>query len=188
MYPHRIRLRQAWQRQPEGADEISISRRFGFPGRIDSHERVWLTLAGLRGPSEIWLNTIYVGRGRGDLEFDVTPLLHSRNEVTIKTAPADPSFDEVSLEIRATAFLRDVRLARAPEGVIATGLVVGHSVGLLELYLVLDRAPVGYATIVASEDGTPFRLAAPEQGPAAVAKLELVQGAVSWYTVQVELP
>src|SRR5262245_97069 len=66
MYPHRIRLRGPWECQPLAPDgppprrvtlpcrwadgglgdfrgPVRFRRRFGYPGRLDAHERVWLT-------------------------------------------------------------------------------------------------------------------------------------------------
>src|SRR5579871_454125 len=87
MYPHRIRLRGPWECEPlslaadcalsalprprrlsmpcawnkegmtEFAGKVRFCRSFGYPGRIDSHERVWLILEGLTQPAEVQLNS-----------------------------------------------------------------------------------------------------------------------------------
>src|SRR6266849_10307562 len=45
------------------AGRVRFRRRFGYPGRIDAHERVWLTFAGIGGTAEVWLNGQHLGRG-----------------------------------------------------------------------------------------------------------------------------
>ncbi len=130
MYPHRIRLRGPWECElPAGAASRRVNmpcrpselghggtsgpmlcrRRFGYPGRIDAHERVWLTFSGVNGGADIRLNGLELGRGNGSFEFEVTSLLKERNvlEVMLQLEPESPVWDEVALEIRCTAFLRD---------------------------------------------------------------------------------
>src|SRR5262249_4666249 len=109
-YPHRIRLRGPWECEPlaragpgalpppgrvsvpctwaEGglpdfAGRARFRRRFGYPGRIDPHERVWLTFAGVSDRAEVALNGTALGRheGPGPFEFEVTALLLPRNEL-----------------------------------------------------------------------------------------------------------
>src|SRR6516225_4625466 len=99
MYPHRIRLRGPWEYETlrctscanvpargkisipcrwevsslRGfAGRVRFRRRFGYPGRIDDYERVWLTFAGVDGNADIWLNEAFLGRqegGQGPFEF-----------------------------------------------------------------------------------------------------------------------
>ena len=71
--------------------------------------------------------------------------------------------------------------------------MVGRSDGPLELYLVADRSPADYLRLEApGADVRPFTLAAPgrngQGGPVARLKLDLVQGATVWYTVEAEAP
>src|SRR6266404_2810562 len=142
MYPHRIRLRGPWEFEPleraspppgeslppggrmimparwsEGglrglAGRVLFRRRFGYPGRLDSTERVWLTFADMEGAAEVWLNDHLLGQRDGGLdpfEFEVTALLQVRNELKVLvTAPSETGglWGEVALEIRCTAFLR----------------------------------------------------------------------------------
>jgi hypothetical protein len=195
MYPHRIRLRDPWQHEAsaDAPGHARSRRRFGYPGRIDPHERVWLTVAGVAGPAEVSLNGVALGRAEGDAEFEVTGLLRPRNEVMLE-GPGDSGgvpFAEVALEVRATAFLRRLAVECSGEEVVATGEVAGHADGALDLYLVLGRSPAAYATVTAAETGKPFRLSGkaenPEDESPRVAKIELVQGAVTWFTVEVNL-
>src|SRR5260370_22610456 len=112
MYPHRIRLRGPWHCEPlertsgdpgtplpapfqmtmpnrwrDGglpgfAGRVRFRRRFGYPGRIDDYERVWLTFAAIEGSAELQLNGHTLGRFDGGTEqtgFDVTTLLQTRN-------------------------------------------------------------------------------------------------------------
>src|SRR5580704_13969401 len=108
MYPHRIRLRGPWDCEPlawspaaEGlvlprslrmtipcrwadgglagfSGRVRFRRRFGYPGQIDPHERVWLTCAGVADSAEVSLNGTLLGRPVGDpgsFEYEITPLL-----------------------------------------------------------------------------------------------------------------
>src|ERR1700730_17458868 len=63
---------------------VRFRRRFNSPGRIDGHERVWLTFESAERTAELSLNGHFLGRHEGALEhfeFDVTPLLERRNEL-----------------------------------------------------------------------------------------------------------
>ena len=102
MYPHRIRLRGPWECEPQErrpptaeplpppfrvtppcrwADaglhgftgRVRFRRRFGYPGRIDAHERVWLTFAGANARAEVMLNGVALGQheDRESFEFEV---------------------------------------------------------------------------------------------------------------------
>jgi len=136
MYPHRIRLRGPWDYEPlaraarsdeplpprgrmtmpgrwgegglgEFAGRVRFRRRFGWPGRIDAHERVWLTFAGAEAVAEVWLNGRCLGRheGPGSFEFDVTGLLQLRNDLNVEVeAPGGSGglWGEVALEVRGT--------------------------------------------------------------------------------------
>jgi hypothetical protein len=202
MYPHRIRLRDPWvcEPLPMGA---RFRRRFGYPGRIDAHERVWLTFAGARGRADVWLNGHALGRhdaGSGPFEHEVTALLRPRNEVVVEvdgTAEAGrPTLQEVALEIRCTAFLRDLRRWADVRGDRAdlhvTGRVVGVAERPLELYIVLNRSPAAYQMVTATAEGMPFHVVVPDLAPESwrgegeqeppVVKVDLVNGAMVWYT------
>ena len=109
MYPHRIRLRGPWECEPlrrlgtdappaprraalpcrwadaglaDFAGRVRFRRRFGYPGRLDGDERVWLTCAGLSDTADVRLNdTALAERQTAPFEFDVTALLRARNEL-----------------------------------------------------------------------------------------------------------
>jgi len=81
-----------------------LRRRFGYPGRIDAHEQVWLTCAGLGGRAELRLNAQELGCCNSPAcDFEITPLLKDRNvlELILETKDTDAAvWDEVALEIR----------------------------------------------------------------------------------------
>jgi beta-galactosidase/beta-glucuronidase len=90
------------------AGRVRFRRRFGYPGRIDADERVWLTFADVSGQAVIRLNGQLLGRhdGGDPFEFEVTALLATRNELVIEietqTVPAG-LWGQVALEIRGPA-------------------------------------------------------------------------------------
>ncbi len=213
-YPHRIRLRGPWECEPlappgparrvlmpcrwadvglAGPTRVRCRRRFGYPGRIDSHERVWLTLAGAEDRVEVWVNEEPLGQHPGDrpCELEVTALLRARNELAIAVESAPGSgglWGEVALEVRCSAFLRDVYLQMEGPTLLVCGAVVGTAEGELELYAVCDRHPAGYAKVVPSPEGAPFALRVEGQGAQPVSvQVDLVNRATVWYTVIREL-
>lgn len=237
MYPHRIHLRGPWECEPlarrgDGSEEllppplrmampcrwgegglrdfagrVRFRRRFGYPGRIDEHERVWLTFEGIDGEAEIRLNQQLLGRSHGlsgAFEFEVTTLLRPRNELVVevdKTSEQGGLWGEVALEVRCTAWLRNVQrslLLRGDEVELrVSGEVVGMAERPLELYIVLDRSVVAYQEITAFPDGRCFEVVA--RGSTAqwrgnsplsdksVVKVDLVNGASVWYTNEAEI-
>jgi hypothetical protein len=218
-YPHRIRLRGPWQAEPlnrlEPGDplpapltirmpgrlldsslhgfrgRVRFRRAFGYPGRIDDNERVWLTFAGVAGGALVELNGQPLGDLPGTGEFDVTSLLRQRNIVTVDvecTAPTDGLWDEVALEVRATAFLRQVHFRLTGNQLEANGVVVGSAERPLELYLLADNRCQAYQPVEAAVTGQPFTLTAQLPGPfedtVVPVRVELVHGATVWYVVQ----
>ncbi len=213
MYPHRIRLRGPWEWEPIGSagslpaprrvrmpcrwselgltgfpGRVRFRRRFGYPGRIDATERVWLTLAGIEGSVEIRLNDHGLGRHEGGpVEFDITALLQPRNqlEIVVEVGAADGGLgSEVALEVRRTAFLRAVRLRCEPEGGLRIeGEVAGFSERPLDLYLLVDGGSAGYQAIQA---GRPFFFVVEKPPSSPAVRVELVDAATLWYAV--ELP
>jgi hypothetical protein len=229
MYPHRIRLRGPWECEPlesnsgfagwpspsrvtmpcrwhdaglSGFDgRVRFRRRFGYPGRVDEVERVWLTFAGASDSADVTLNGVTLGRrerAEKPFEFEVTALLRPRNELVVEVtgrAPGAGLWGEVALEIRRTAFLRNITFEQdvSTEAVHlhTYGEVVGSADALLELYLLLDRSTIAYKTITA---GARFEIVSdaisPEQWRsfgAAPLTLDLIQGATVWYRVEATL-
>src|SRR5438876_10678056 len=104
MYPHRIRLRGPWRCEPIEHRAVRFRRRFGYPGRIDDYERVWLTFAAVAGSAEVELNGNPLGRFEGgEAEFDVTTLLQTRNELVVEVESSNDTSGicgDVALEVR----------------------------------------------------------------------------------------
>ncbi|SRR5579883_560042 len=230
MYPHRIRLRGPWECEPllrrgDNAQEplppscrmtipcrwsegglpgftgrVRFRRSFGYPGRIDAHERVWLTFAGVGGEGEARLNNQFLGRIPNVSEFEVTSLLRPRNELVVEldgTAEEGGLSGEVALEVRCSAFLRFLRQSAILRGegieLRVSGQVVGVADRPLELYLLLDRSVVGYQLATATAEGQPFEISVPDlpverwrrpdgQFRELPIQVDLVNGAVVWYT------
>jgi hypothetical protein len=217
MYPHRIRLRGPWDYEaldvPAGetssagrvimpcdcwdgpGGRVTFRRRFGYPGQIDSHERVWLVFDGVAVPMRVTVNESDLGTYAGAVEVDVTQLLRARSELTVEMtdlAPGSRFWDEVALEVRCTAYLRNVQVTRSGGMILATGEVVGTAAGPLELYLVADRSPAGYAKVDPAGGVQSFSLRTEgtnrDGEPISRVTIELVQGAVAWYSVERAFP
>jgi hypothetical protein len=181
------------------AGRVRFHRHFSRPGRIDPHERVWLTFAGVEGSAEISLNERLLGRhveAAAPFEFEVTPWLRLRNDLTVDvTAATDRGglWGEVALEVRCSAYLHGVRwwLVDTGEGVRlhVAGAVVGTSDRPLELYALLDNHTVLYTSLEAEPEGKAFRLVSEEVHvkdralPYGV-RIELVNGASVWYGLE----
>jgi hypothetical protein len=209
-YPHRIRLRGPWLVEAPGQNSATVRmpcrlgdaglgawrgrvgfrRAFGYPGRIDAHERVWLTFAGVEGQSTAVLNDQRLGSFTGRAEFEVTHLLRSRNVLVIEvecTSAAAGLWGEVALEVRATADLRQVRFECAGDRLLASGLAVGRADRPLDLYLLVQGRCLAYQQVVPNDSGQPFTVSAVLEDTASVAlpaRLELVNGAVVWYVAE----
>src|SRR5262245_55433798 len=207
MYPHRIRLRGPWEYQrPQSSGRLTLPvalvdtplsasagavcfrRRFGYPGRIDPGERVWLVIEAPAGPLTLSLNGEPIGWCAGDAEWDVTDRLRPRNELVIETTltPGEP-WREAALEVRRTAYLRGLRVFAEPGRILAEGELVGFADAALDLYLVAERRTVAYTSLVATQGGTAFQLAGEAGEPVRLVKVEVTCGAVAWYTAEVEL-
>jgi hypothetical protein len=203
MYPHRIRLAGPWECDAV-ADRVTIpcqlrdvsrtvrfTRRFGYPGRIDDYERVWLTIAAVAGRARATLNGEPLDVCEAPCEFEVTRRLRDRNLLQLDMEPVEGEAGltgEVALEVRRTAFLRDLRVT-AKDGLHVCGEVAGTAEGTLELYVVCARRNVAYATVKAGER---FALDAQMVGledsthptQEYVVRVDLVQGAAIWYRAE----
>jgi hypothetical protein len=216
MYPHRIRLRGPWEYEvldaPGGettasrvvmpcphwdgpAGHLRFRRRFGYPGRIDAHERVWLVFDGLLATVRVAVNDADLGTHTDAVEVDITHLLGPRNELAAEVpelVSGQGLWDEAALEVRCTAYMRNIQLKRVEEEIHATGEVVGSAEGPLELYLVADRSPAGYTKVDPAGGVQAFELRAEgtnrEGEPVGRVTIELIQGAVVWYTVELAVP
>jgi hypothetical protein len=179
------------------AGRVRFRRHFGRPGQIDWFERVWLTFAGVKDTAAVWLNGQLLGwraKPGGSFEFEVTPLLQRRNELTVEVESAGDGglWGEVALEVRCTAFLRGVRAWAQPAGADAVLHIAGELVGTaerpLELYALLDGSTVIYATLEPAANGRAFLLCSeplsPDHSRGHQLHVDLVNGAVVWYTVE----
>jgi hypothetical protein len=181
------------------AGRVRFRRHFGWPGRVDPQERVWLTFAGVAGAAEVWLNERFLGRfaeAAAPFELDVTSLLQVRNSLTVEVEAADDAgglWGEVALEVRCLAFLRGVRwwTAGAGEGVRLhiAGEAVGASERPLELYVLLDHRTVCYGQVEPTPAGKAFQVVADavclgETAQPHEVRVELVNAATVWYVVE----
>lgn len=236
MYPYRIRLRGPWECEPlvrspetsqaalpsacrmalpcrwkdgglpEFAGKVRFRRHFGYPSRLEPHERLWLTFAGVAGLAEVSVNGQLLGQHEGSSEpfdFEVTNILKDRNELAVDvTGEANGGlWGEVALEVRCPAFLRRVRFQSIPTtlptaNVQVQGEVVGSSDGPLELYFLLDQKTLARIPVQATAEGEPFQASAEglrvritRPGETSTSRfykvrVELVNGPVVWYTVE----
>ena len=170
---------------------VRFRRRFGYPGQIDAHERVWLTWFGMPAVSRVALNDEKLPTpSRDRFEQDVTPLLRPRNflELVVEALrPEDGGWGDVALEIRCSAYLRDVRAWRDDAGIVqVAGEVAGMAESPLELYVLGDRRTLAYATVSAGEHFV-VPLETPAEAPQ-VLRVELVNVATAWYFVELPFP
>ena len=215
-YPHRIRLRGPWECEPAGlpprrmalpcrwkdgglsdfSGHVRFRRRFGYPGQIDAYERVWLTMAGVSDYAEVQLNGAALGAcgGEGPFEYDITRLLRARNELSVYVegkAEGGGLWGETALEVRCAAYLRDVNLWLDGAVLHCAGVVVGEAERPLDLYVLIDGATVAYAAVTAAPGGAAFHIIAEKpfaaSEPTIVAQVDLVNGAVVWYTTEREI-
>ena len=179
--------------------QVRFRRRFGMPRQLDSHELIWLTFAGADAIALVTLNGQFLGRheqATEPFEFEVTDLLRERNElvVDVEAQSGDGGFwDEVALEVRARAFLRRIRAwSELGDGTVRLhfqGEAVGTCERPLELYVLLNGSTIAYRTIQPTPAGQAFglvhedRVADLGQTGSREVRIELVNGAVIWYTV-----
>jgi hypothetical protein len=214
MYPHRIRLRGPWEYEPlapeqegsarassrrvnmpcrfsdlgleHGVRRVLLRRRFGYPGRIDAHERIWLTFADIAGNAELRLNGQALGHvDPGAFEIEVTSLLRDRNvlEVCLELSNPDTNlWDEMALEIRCSAFLQGVTARRDGGRLLVRGEVVGTCARPLDLYLLINGVNADHQMI---EAGKAFQFVTDQPvTPASIIRVELVDAASVWHTVE----
>jgi hypothetical protein len=200
--PFRLKMPAQWSDAglPNFRGGVRFVRPFGYPGRIDDHERVWLTFAELDGQATATLNDQPLGTidGKaGPAELDITTVLRARNILSVELELSETfgsHFGEVALEVRATAFLRGVRFERLSNQLTAHGVVVGEAPRPLELYLFAADSFLSYDRVQAAPAGQPFTLAGDIGSQTWLSPLpvrvELIDTAVIWYVVPgtVDLP
>jgi hypothetical protein len=162
-------------------------RGFGYPGRIDADERVWLTVAGVMGRVDVSLNGEALGSHAGATAFesDVTSRLRPRNELALRIANGGESIGDVALEIRKTAYLRRVQATADSRGIRVCGEVVGSAERPLEMYVLLDGHTAQYGMVKPTTEGRAFEVML--EGHGQQIRVELVDGASVWYTIELLL-
>ena len=197
MYPHRIRLRGPWEMSAEGharrrvafpaswsdvglpdfVGGVTFERRFGYPGRIDSNERVWLIGEGVVGGAEVTLQGERLGLvENGRFAFEVTRLLRDRNLLKVDVeviAGHDRLWDDIALEVRATAYLDQI----VQDGQFLRGRVAGTCAGPLEVYALANGHTRGYGEV---RPGETFAIAL----DGAASRVELIQTSTVWDVVE----
>lgn len=170
-----------------------MRRKFGWPGRIDAHERVWLTFAGIEQEAEVHLNGARLSRRECEpFEFDVTHLLLPRNELIVDlTADSERGglWGEVALEARCLVFLRGLTVWATEKMLIIEGEYVGAYERPLDLYILLDGKTVHYSSVLVNREHS-FRIAKGgiDWTPGAhVVRVELVDGATLWFKEDLEI-
>lgn len=214
MYPHRIRLRGPWECEPingpsarrvtmpagwvesglEGFRGLArFVRKFGYPGRVDETEHVWLVCDGCYGCREVRLNgQLLSDQPCSVFAFEVTAILTERNQLEVLIAGDNDKaglWGEVAIEIRKAAFLAEPRLERINGIVELHCLVMGQSPQRLELYTLVDGRHVDYRLVVPCPAGTPCHIplgAMPES--AQIVRLELINISSIWYVLELPIP
>jgi hypothetical protein len=193
--PPGFRLRMPGHWSDAGLGEfrggVRCVRPFGYPGKIDDDERVWLTFAEVDGSADVTLNEQLLGTIYGSqvpAEFEVTKLLRPRNVLSVDITASEPDGGlggEVAMEVRATAFLRDVRFERRGGKLVAQGVVVGTAPRPLDIYLLADNRCVSQDRIEPAASGRAFTLTAEHQLASAPlpVRVELIDAATVWWVV-----
>lgn len=181
------------------AGKVRFRRRFGYPGRIDEGERVWLHFAAVIGNVVVSLNGEMLGKfGTENCpeEYDVTSLLQPRNELVVEVESRKTNAGlcgEVAMLIRRTAFLANVKTrveqVNGKSRIVAHGVVTGSCERPLDIYLLAGRSTVAFAIVAATEEGTAFELTSEEINTQDVAtvQIDLIDGGVIWDSVVLQL-
>jgi hypothetical protein len=172
------------------AGTVRFIRHFGLPRQLDPHERVWLEFTNSNAIRQVSLNA-EVLPGRGDPDVEITARLKPRNELAIVISeddPLAPAVGDVTLEIRATAWLASLHAELVTGRLRISGDVRGHAERPLDLYAILDRGTVAQAT---TGTGLPFELSADQLpaglSPGRTVRVELLNGGRTWYTADVPI-
>jgi hypothetical protein len=106
LYPHCIRLREPWTREPRDDGGLRLKRGFHRP-TISGGERVWLVCEGPTCAASVMLDDRPLGdivAGRTFWSHDVTELLVERHALTFDVTSSSTGdslpWREVRLEIR----------------------------------------------------------------------------------------
>jgi hypothetical protein len=99
-----------------GADfcgRVRFRRRFHWPARLTSRERVWLIFDGIRGNAEVWLDDHNLGRFPGappPRQFDITDILEPTNVLLVEVATPHEDLLEDPPAVGACGVTGEVRL------------------------------------------------------------------------------
>ena len=213
-YPHRIRLRGPWQCEPldgppprrvlmpcrwfdAGLENFHgsarFTRRFGYPGRVDDSEHVWLTCDGCTGCTEVRLNGQLLTREScSSFGFDVTSILSQRNQLEVLIqGDMDGAgvWGEVAMEIRKDAYLADVQIEHIESATALTGKAVGVAPQPVELYVLVDGRHVDYRTIEPLPSGRSFRFELADiTSTNQTVRVEMIHVSCIWYVVEIPIP
>lgn len=110
---HRIRLSARWKLRRDGTEtlidlpatfpppsHVELSRAFGKPTNLQPDERVWLWFEEIEGEWSVAVNGSRMdGFQPGKVEWDVSDLMHERNEIRI-VLNGESRLGNVFIEIR----------------------------------------------------------------------------------------
>jgi hypothetical protein len=168
-----------------------FTRKFGYPGRVDDSEHVWLTCDGITGSTEVLLNgRLLTSDPCTTFAFDVTPILAERNQLEVLIhgdTDATGLWGEVAMEIRKDAYLADVQVERSgATTAVVIGKIAGAAPQPLELYTLVDGRHVDYRTI---QPGQSFRIElAGTTSSDQTVRVELIHISSIWYVVEIPIP
>ncbi|HEV3145185.1 MAG TPA: hypothetical protein VGZ47_14945 [Gemmataceae bacterium] len=184
---------------PDFAGVVRYRRHFGLPRKLDEHETVWITCAGVADSCIVWLNAQRLANfasPRQPFEIEVTGELQDRNELWLDVHYAHANGNgglcgDVAIEIRALAWIHDLQitLRTAREGAVIAidGEVVGRSDAPLDFYAILDRGTIVQNTVATHVSGARFHFETAEMpldGLDHALRVELVCGSNVWYTAE----
>ncbi len=199
MYPHRIRLRGPWQCVSDGKVPfrttvpcdltvagsanlpVLLTRKFGYPGKPDPHECIWLTLSTLEGSARLRLNGALLGETHNE-PFEANVTASSPAQCAGNPGASGSGWGSRTGDPRRRIpSKRESRsLSRQAVGYRDRG---GRLGGTLELYILVDRKHAFYQTVRAGET---FAAHLEEDGKAI--KVELVNVSTVWYVVELPAP
>jgi hypothetical protein len=120
--------------------KVRFLRPFGAPSRLDDSERLWLTIHGLGLRADIGLNDSPLGTiepTSEPVELEIGRILQPRNELAVDIDIRDCRtwpWQEIALEIRRSAFLRQIRVRQLDRAALAvSGVVIAESPVPLEI-------------------------------------------------------
>ena len=174
---------------------VRYHRHFGLPRKLDEHETVWITCAGVADGCIVWLNGQRLANivlPRALFEVEATGRLQGHNELWLDIHSDHPNgglCGEVALEIRALAWLHDLQVTLPISGeaglIQLDGAVIGHSDSPLDLYAILDRKTILQQTVLPKAIGGKFHFQSdqvPLDDQVHSLRVELVCGSNVWYT------